>query len=132
VTGENINSQLATSGLEMSALSQPVVETVRQEPPQPQPTQEPETTPSENTCRAGTYSSFDKTKCVNCPAGTFSTFTNAESFSICVACVISTYSSAIGADSSNTCISCEEGKFTSRSGSTWIGQCTVSPSMNTC
>ena len=124
VTSENINAQLASAGMGVQAISPPVMEIVIPE------TVEPEQT--DTACGAGKYSSFDKSTCVTCPSGMYSTATNALSFSTCIPCALSTYSAAIGATSSGMCIPCETGKFTSRVGAIWIGQCTKYPHLNTC
>jgi hypothetical protein len=122
VTSENINRQLASSGIEAREISVPVLLTELEKNIE-FPT---------NTCGPGTYSSFDKTTCVTCPLGTFSAETGATSFSTCTLCPLSTHSYVIGAISSNTCTPCETGKFTARPGSIWIGQCITILSENTC
>lgn len=128
VTSENINAQLASAGMGVQAISPPVMEIVIPETVEPEPT---DTQPI-YACGAGKYSSFDKSTCVTCPSGMYSTATNALSFSTCIPCALSTYSAAIGATSSGMCIPCETGKFTSRVGAIWIGQCTKYPHLNTC
>ena len=132
VTSENLNNELASSGISVGPVSQPVVE---KESPESTAVETTSPTPASvepGACGQGMYSSFDKTTCVTCPAGMYSETENADSFATCIACGLSTYSSTVGATNADTCIACEIGKFTFKKGSKYIRQCSVSPSKYSC
>jgi hypothetical protein len=112
VQTENINNALNSSNITMGEV----------------------TTPSSTTvCGTGTYSSFDNSTCISCPAGTYSGAVGASTISTCNKCPWQTYSNTLGASSNNTCTTCDAGTYSDTTGATSYATCRgVKNDMSSC
>ena len=73
------------------------------------------------TCTPGQY--LSGIVCVNCPAGTYSNATGANSSNTCVPCPAGAFSGVTGASSANTCVQCPAGAYSAVTGASTCVLC---------